>query len=142
MSGEDAKAAGLYEVIGEEIDDKYMEALKKLVLRPEAIKEQELPDGDFPTVSYPNPEDKNAFTLALKLAKEVDTDIATGETSVLSLPESNVLYFELEDGAWFCVRPSGTEPKIKIYYTTLGKDLAEAEAEKEKLAKALEPMMA
>ena len=38
MSGEDAKAAGLYEVIGEEIDDKYMEALKKLVLRPEAIR--------------------------------------------------------------------------------------------------------
>lgn len=113
MFGEDAKAAGLYEVIGEEIDDKYMETLKKLVLRPEAIQEQELPDGDFPTVSYPNPEDKNAFILALKLAKEVDTDIATGETSVLSLPESNVLYFELEDGAWFCVRPSGTEPKIK-----------------------------
>ena len=107
MSEEDAKAAGLYEVIGEEIDDKYMEALKKLVLRPEAIKEQadklkivytplhgtgnipvrrvlkelgfnnvyvvkgqELPDGDFPTVSYPNPEDKNAFTLALKLRKK------------------------------------------------------------------------
>ena len=40
MSEEDAKAAGLYEVIGEEIDDRYMEALKKLVLRPEAIKEQ------------------------------------------------------------------------------------------------------
>ena len=122
MFGEDAKAAGLYEVIGEEIDDKYMEALKKLVLRPEAIKEQELPDGDFPTVSYPNPEDKNAFTLALKLAKEVDTDIATGETSVLSLPESNVLYFELEDGAWFCVRPSGTEPKIKYCAGVKGAD--------------------
>lgn len=112
MSEEDAKAAGLYEVIGEEIDDRYMEALKNLVLRPEAIKEQadklkivytplhgtgnipvrrvlkelgfnnvyvvkeqELPDGDFPTVSYPNPEDKNAFTLALKLAAEVDADI-------------------------------------------------------------------
>ena len=112
MSEEDAKAAGLYEVIGSEIDDKYMEALKKLVLRPEAIKEQadklkivytplhgtgnlpvrrvlkelgftqvyvvpeqELPDGDFPTVSYPNPEDKKAFALALKLAKEVDADI-------------------------------------------------------------------
>ena len=39
------------------------------------VKEQELPDGDFPTVSYPNPEDKNAFTLALKLAAEVDADI-------------------------------------------------------------------
>ena len=112
MSEEDAKAAGLYEVIGSEIDDKYMEALKKLVLRPEAIKEQadqlkivytplhgtgnlpvrrvlkelgftqvhvvkeqELPDGAFPTVSYPNPEDKKAFALALKLAKEVDADI-------------------------------------------------------------------
>ena len=39
------------------------------------VKEQELPDGDFPTVSYPNPEDKNAFCLALKLAKEKDADI-------------------------------------------------------------------
>ena len=137
MSGEDAKAAGLYEVIGEEIDDKYMEALKKLVLRPESIKEQELPDGDFPTVSYPNPEDKNAFTLALKLAKEVDTDIATGETSVLSLPESNVLYFELEDGAWFCVRPSGTEPKIKYYAGVKGADAQDATEKLEALSKAV-----
>ena len=137
MSGEDAKAAGLCEVIGEEIDDKYMEALKKLVLRPEAIKEQELPDGDFPTVSYPNPEDKNAFTLALKLAKEVDTDIATGETSVLSLPESNVLYFELEDGAWFCVRPSGTEPKIKYYAGVKGADAQDATEKLEALSKAV-----
>ena len=137
MFGEDAKAAGLYEVIGEEIDDKYMKALKKLVLRPEAIKEQELPDGDFPTVSYPNPEDKNAFILALKLAKEVDTDIATGETSVLSLPESNVLYFELEDGAWFCVRPSGTEPKIKYYAGVKGADAQDATEKLEALSKAV-----
>lgn len=137
MSEEDAKAAGLYEVIGEEIDDKYMKALKKLVLRPEAIKEQELPDGDFPTVSYPNPEDKNAFTLALKLAKEVDTDIATGETSVLSLPESNVLYFELEDGAWFCVRPSGTEPKIKYCAGVKGADAQDATEKLEALSNAV-----
>lgn len=383
MSEEDAKAAGLYEVIGEEIDDRYMEALKKLVLRPEAIKEQadklkivytplhgtgnipvrrvlkelgfnnvyvvkeqELPDGDFPTVSYPNPEDKNAFTLALKLAAEVDadivlatdpdadrlgiyaknektgeyesftgnmsgmlileyllsqkkelgmlpengavvttivsgkmaraiakeynvalietltgfkyigeqikffeqnhdheflfgyeesygclegthardkdavvavmalceaaayykskgitlceqmeklyqkygfykeslffqtfpgaegkakidglmdalrneppkqvgpfkvtaledykksvrTDIATGETSALTLPESNVLYFELEDGAWFCVRPSGTEPKIKYYAGVKGTDAQDAADKLEALSKAV-----
>ena len=383
MSEEDAKAAGLYEVIGSEIDDKYMEALKKLVLRPEAIKEQadqlkivytplhgtgnlpvrrvlkelgftqvhvvkeqELPDGAFPTVSYPNPEDKKAFALALKLAKEVDadivlatdpdadrlgvyakntetgeyqsftgnmsgmlileyllsqrkelgmlpeigavvttivsgkmaraiakeynvelietltgfkyigeqikffeqnhdheflfgyeesygclegthardkdavvavmalceaaayykskgitlceqmqnlyqkygfykeslffqtfqgmegkakidglmdalrneppkqvgpfkvtaledykksirTDIATGETSALTLPESNVLYFELEDGAWFCVRPSGTEPKIKYYAGVKGADTQDATDKLEALSKAV-----
>ena len=112
MTTEAAKEAGLYEVIGKGIDDKYMEALKKLVLHPEAIKqmasslkivytplhgtgnvpvrrvlkelgfeqvtvvpEQELPDGNFPTVSYPNPEDKKAFALALDLAKKVDADL-------------------------------------------------------------------
>ncbi|HIT06360.1 MAG TPA: phospho-sugar mutase [Candidatus Scybalocola faecipullorum] len=112
MSREDAQAAGLYEVIGEKIDDLYMEALKKLVLHPEAIKEmasklkivytplhgtgnvpvrrvlkelgfeqvyvvpeQEKPDGNFPTVDYPNPEDKKAFKLALELAAEKDADL-------------------------------------------------------------------
>ena len=112
MSREEAEKAGLYQVIGSEIDDKYIEALKSLAIHPEIIreeaqnlkivytplhgtgnipvrrilkelgfekvyvvKEQELPDGNFPTVSYPNPEDKNAFTLALELAKEVDADI-------------------------------------------------------------------
>ena len=52
------------------------------------------------------------------------------------LPAANVLIYKLENNETVVVRPSGTEPKIKIYYTT------EAEAEKEKLAKALEPMMA
>lgn len=112
ISQEEAEKAGLYQVIGPDMDDKYMEALKKLALHPEIIreeatnlkivytplhgtgnlpvrrilkelgftqvyvvKEQELPDGNFPTVSYPNPEDENAFSLALKLAKEVDADI-------------------------------------------------------------------
>lgn len=112
MNREDAEKAGLYQVIGSEIDDKYIEALKSLAIHPEIIrqeaqnlkivytplhgtgnipvrrilkelgfekvyvvKEQELPNGDFPTVSYPNPEDKNAFKLALELAKEVDADI-------------------------------------------------------------------
>ncbi|MGN0203713.1 MAG: phospho-sugar mutase [Coprococcus sp.] len=112
MDKEKAAEAGLYEVIGPDMDDKYMAALKKLVIHPEIIreeasnlkivytplhgtgnlpvrrilkelgfeqvyvvKEQELPDGNFPTVSYPNPEDKNAFVLALKLAEEVDADI-------------------------------------------------------------------
>lgn len=112
MDKEAAMAAGLYEVIGQAIDDSYMEALKSQVLHWDAIKEvgkdlkivysplhgtgniparrvlkelgfenvyvvkeQELPDGEFPTVSYPNPEAAEAFALGLKLAKEVDADL-------------------------------------------------------------------
>ncbi len=112
MDVEAAKAAGLYEVIGAEIDDAYIEELKKQVIHWDAIKEvskdlkivysplhgtgniparrvlkelgfenvyvvkeQELPDGEFPTVSYPNPESEEAFVLGLKLAKEVDADL-------------------------------------------------------------------
>ena len=56
------------------------------------------------------------------------------------LPAANVLIYGLEGGATVVVRPSGTEPKIKTYFTTLGKDLAEAEAQKAKLADALKPL--
>ncbi len=58
------------------------------------------------------------------------------------LPAANVLIYTLEGGATVIVRPSGTEPKIKTYFTTLGKDLAEAQAQKDKLAEALKPMFA
>ena len=58
------------------------------------------------------------------------------------LPAANVLIYALDGGATVVVRPSGTEPKIKTYFTTLGKDLAEAEAQKEKLAGALKPILA
>ena len=112
MELEAAKAAGLYVVIGADIDDAYMEELKKQVIHWDAIrevgkelkivysplhgtgniparrvlkeigfenvyvvKEQELPDGEFPTVSYPNPEAEEAFALGLALAKEVDADL-------------------------------------------------------------------
>ena len=112
MTKEDAVKAGLFVTIGKEIDDRYMEELKKQSIHPEIIKEmakdikivytplhgtgnlpvrrvlkelgfenvyvvkeQELPDGNFPTVAYPNPESPKAFELALKLAKEVDADI-------------------------------------------------------------------
>ena len=112
MDEASAVEAGLYHTIGEEIDDKYIEALKKQIIHPEYIEkaaedikivytplhgtgnlpvrrvlkelgfkkvyvvpEQELPDGNFPTVSYPNPEDPKAFEMALALAKEVDADI-------------------------------------------------------------------
>ena len=111
MNKEDAINSNLYHVIGNEIDDKYIEALKKQILNPEVIKrqkdlkivytplhgtgnvpvrrilkeigfeninvvkEQEMPDGDFPTVEYPNPEDKKAFKLALELAEKINGEI-------------------------------------------------------------------
>ena len=112
MGLEEAKAAGLYQSIGADIDDTYIEELKKQVIHWDSIKEvgkdlkivysplhgtgniparrilkeigfenvyvvkeQELPDGEFPTVSYPNPEAEEAFELGLKLAKEVDADL-------------------------------------------------------------------
>ncbi|SEM49400.1 phosphoglucomutase [Butyrivibrio sp. ob235] len=112
MSKDDAMKAGLYEIIGKDIDDAYMVELKKQIIHLDAIKEmaekltvvytpfhgtglvpvkrvlaelgfknvyivpeQELPDPDFTTLDYPNPEDPKAFKLALELAKEKDADI-------------------------------------------------------------------
>ena len=112
ISKEDAIKKGLFNVIGKEMDDKYIETLKNKILNPEIVREQgkdlkivytplhgtgntiaerllnELgfknvyvvpeqakPDGNFPTVDYPNPEDKKAFKLALELAQKVDADV-------------------------------------------------------------------
>lgn len=112
MNRTEAEAKGLLRVIGKEVDDKYIAALKQQIIYPEMIREQgkelkivytplhgtgnlpvqrvlaelgfthvyvvpeqEKPDGNFPTVSYPNPEDAKAFALALALAKKVDADV-------------------------------------------------------------------
>ncbi len=60
-------------------------------------------------------------------------DMATGEVSATGLPCSDVLYYELSDGAWCCVRPSGTEPKIKFYFGVRGDSLESAEEKLERL---------
>ena len=112
ISKEEATEKGLFNIIGTEMDDKYINTLKSLVINPEVVKEQgkslkvvytplhgtgntvaerllkeigiqnlyvvpeqKDPDGNFPTVDYPNPEDKKAFKLALELAKKVDADV-------------------------------------------------------------------
>lgn len=112
MDKAEAEKAGLYNVIGSDVDDAYIAELKKQIINPDVIKEmgdslvavytplhgtgniparrvlkeigfnqiyvvpeQELPDGDFPTVGYPNPEDPKAFALALKLGKEKNADV-------------------------------------------------------------------
>ncbi|MGN1053316.1 MAG: phospho-sugar mutase, partial [Candidatus Scatosoma sp.] len=62
---------------------------------------------------------------------------ATGEKEKLTLPKSNVLYYELEEDGWCCARPSGTEPKIKFYFGVKGKDEADAERKVAALKKGL-----
>jgi phosphoglucomutase len=61
--------------------------------------------------------------------------MVTGEVKTTGLPSSNVLYYDLEDGAWLCVRPSGTEPKVKFYYGVKGTSLEEANKLSEELGK-------
>ena len=63
-----------------------------------------------------------------------------GVESTLDYEQSNVLRYLFEDGSFVAIRPSGTEPKIKTYFTTLGKDVAEAQAQKDALADALKPI--
>lgn len=74
--------------------------------------------------------------------KKVTEVIDYAEPEKTGLPKANVLTYRLDDGSTVVVRPSGTEPKIKTYFTTLGKDLAEAKAEKDKLAEAVKPLLA
>lgn len=58
----------------------------------------------------------------------------TGEKTVITLPTSNVLKYILEDDSWFCLRPSGTEPKIKVYFGVKGQSLADSEAKLQQLS--------
>lgn len=69
-------------------------------------------------------------------------DVATQQTSNINLPSSNVLYYDLENDGWCCVRPSGTEPKIKFYMGAKGKTMEEAKQELENLKKAILETMA
>ncbi len=68
-------------------------------------------------------------------------DLVTGEVKPTGLPNSNVLYYDLEGGAWLCVRPSGTEPKIKFYYGVAGKSLEEADVKGQEMADAVNAMV-
>jgi phosphoglucomutase len=73
--------------------------------------------------------------------KDTIVDTATGETRPTGLPNSNVLYYDMEDDAWICVRPSGTEPKVKFYYGIKGSSLEDADAKSAELGKAVLSMI-
>ena len=69
--------------------------------------------------------------------KDTRTDLATGDVTETGLPASNVLYYELSNRAWCCVRPSGTEPKIKFYFGVVGKDMEDSEKKLDELRVAM-----
>ena len=73
--------------------------------------------------------------------KDTIVDIATGAVTPTGLPSSNVLYYDMNDDAWLCVRPSGTEPKIKFYYGIKGTSLEDADAKSAELGKAVLDMI-
>ena len=68
-------------------------------------------------------------------------DMAAGEVKPTGLPSSNVLYYDLEDNAWLCVRPSGTEPKIKFYYGIKGESLEDADEKSAAMGKAVQALV-
>ena len=69
------------------------------------------------------------------------TDTATGAVAPTGLPESNVLYYDMNDGAWLCVRPSGTEPKIKFYYGVKGTSMEDAKKKSDAMGDELMAMV-
>ena len=73
--------------------------------------------------------------------KDTITDLATGEVKPTGLPNSNVLYYDLTDDAWVCVRPSGTEPKVKFYYGVKGTSLADADEKSKAMGEAVLAMV-
>ena len=73
--------------------------------------------------------------------RDTITDLETGEVTPTGLPSSNVLYYDLTDDAWVCVRPSGTEPKVKFYYGIKGTSLSDADEKSQALGKAVLEMV-
>ena len=88
---------------------------------------------------------KEIAGLEVLWARNYDNDTATNMKNKAvvptGLPKSNVVYYELEGGAWLCVRPSGTEPKIKFYYGVIGKDFDDAQKKSEEFGEAVNKMI-
>lgn len=89
------------------------------------------------------PQNVGGYQVLFARDYKLDTvkDMVTGESKPTGLPQSDVLYYELEEDSWLCVRPSGTEPKIKFYYGVKGSSLEDAEKLSAKLGEAVTVMV-
>ncbi len=95
------------------------------------------------TLRNNTPTEVGGYKVTFARDYKLDTikNMATGEVKPTGLPSSNVLYYDLEDGAWICVRPSGTEPKIKFYFGVKGTSLKDAEEKENALGAAVMAMV-
>ena len=95
------------------------------------------------TLRNNTPKEVGGYKVVSARDYKLDTikDMASGEVKPTGLPSSNVLYYDLNDGAWICVRPSGTEPKIKFYYGIKGSSMEDADAKSEALGAAVMAMV-
>lgn len=119
----------------------YKDAVKSIGLK--GIEGQAKIQAIMDTLRNNTPTEVGGYRTVTARDYKLDTikDMENGEVKPTGLPESNVLYYDLTDDAWLCVRPSGTEPKIKFYYGIKGTSLADADEKSAKLGEAVMAMV-
>lgn len=119
----------------------YKDAVKSIGLK--GIEGQAKIQAIMDTLRNNTPTEVGGYRTVSARDYKLDTikDMENGEVKPTGLPESNVLYYDLTDDAWLCVRPSGTEPKIKFYYGIKGTSLADADEKSAKLGEAVMAMV-
>lgn len=115
----------------------YRDTVKSISLK--GIEGQQKIKEIMETMRANTPAELGGYEVLFARDYKLDTikEIKTGEQKPTGLPASDVLYYDLSDSAWLCVRPSGTEPKIKFYYGVKGNSMADGEAKSEKLGAAV-----
>ena len=146
-----AEAAAYYKTKGMTLWDAMLSLYEKYGYYKDAIKSIELKGMEglakikeiLETLRQESPKKIGSWTVQAvrDYREDTVTDLATGEVHPTGRPTSNVLYYELDQDAWLCVRPSGTEPKVKFYYGVKGASLAEADKLSEEMGEAVLAMI-
>ena len=141
------EAAAYYKKQGLTLWDQMMNIYKKYGFYKEGISTITLKGADgaikikelLETIRNNPPKELGGYkvTKVRDYQKGTILDVKTGNETETGLPTSNVLYYDLEDSAWCCVRPSGTEPKVKFYMGVKGKSIEDSEKKLEKLKKSM-----
>jgi len=142
------EAAAFYKTQGKTLWDAMIDIYEKYGYYKDAVKSIELSGMEglkkiqeiMTNFREHTPEEIGGYEIlsARDYANDKITDEKTGKVTPTGLPKSNVIYYDCPNGTWICIRPSGTEPKLKFYYGVRGNSLDDAEKKGEALGKALE----